>query len=92
MYKFGKYVSPFAVVFLTHYISANVYSNVCAQFTLSGFLQSLLLTGSPVCGTLLHVVQYTQNSYGVMLAGAGALILGLLTNFQKECQCESEEQ
>lgn len=69
-------VTPVLTIFLLHYVAANLYVKMCAELTLLGFIKSLVTTGSPVCNTLLSVVNITHNSYALLITG---LIGGLLT-------------
>jgi len=81
------YASPFAIVFMTHYFATNLYTSICASMSIKAFLRSLVVTGSPLCGTLLSIINYTHNSYGVIIAGFGTAIVHQLTNW---CKCKEE--
>ena len=88
MQKLGKafvYASPFGIVFLIHYISTNLYTSICASMSLTGFLRSIVVAGSPMCSTLLSIINYTQNSYGLIVAGLGTTVIHNLSNW---CKCE----
>jgi hypothetical protein len=63
---------PMVTSFVAHYVSANVYANMCVPFTIRGLIQSIALTGSPVCSTVLTVMNQTQNIYGGVVVGLGA--------------------
>ena len=79
------YTSPFAVVFITHYVATNLYTSICASLSLTGFLRSIVIAGSPMCSTLLSIINYTQNSYGLIVAGLGTTVIHNLSNW---CKCE----
>ena len=70
--------SPFTILFFTHYIVTNVYASVCADLSLQGFLSSLVFTGSPFCGVLLQIINYSSNNYAIVVTGIGVTILGRL--------------
>ena len=69
-------IVPILIIFVLHYVSANMYAKICADLGFLGFLTSFMTTGSPVCNALLTVINTTHNSYGLMIAG---LIGGLIT-------------
>jgi hypothetical protein len=67
---------PILSVFVIHYVATNLYAKICADLSLFGFLTSLMTTGSPVCNSLLTVMNTTNNSYSVLLTGlvSGAIV------------------
>ena len=58
---------PFFLYFLVHYLTANVYASVCAPLSLQGFLFSFLTTASPMCNGLLTIMNFTSDSYSVIV-------------------------
>ena len=72
-------LAPIFIVFVTHYVSSNVYASVCTPCTLVGFLQSLVVTGSPFCGVLMQIMQTTQSHYGILVVGVGTAMMHQLT-------------
>lgn len=75
---------PVITSFLAHFTSANLYATLCAQLTPWGVIQSLMITGSPLCSTILSVINYTQYVYGGFIIGIGAYLLKLLTSSYKQ--------
>jgi hypothetical protein len=73
MYSYVKttflFFLPFLTVFGIHYTATNAYAEFCAPRTFFGIFQSLLLTGSPVCGALLTIVNNSHNSFGIIVGG-----------------------
>ena len=62
-------------MFLAHYVATNIYASVCAPASFSGFIQSLLMTGSPVCNLALNVMHYTSDGYSIAVATAAFALL-----------------
>ena len=81
-------LAPFLSIFVLHQLVVNVYTVVCAPFSIMGILRSLAMTGSPVCNALLHLINYTQNTYGILVTGFATWLIGSLT---KQCKCEKSE-
>lgn len=69
--SFFLHAAPFIAVFTIHYVATNIYASLCAGLSIIGFLRSMMATGSPVCGVLLSIIQYTYSTYGVLIAGLG---------------------
>ena len=88
MHDFALIVVPVTSSFLTHFIASNIYSFVCTPLTLWGVLQSIIVTASPVCSTILSVMNYTQNMYGSLLLGMGAYLIKVLASRS----CEHSEK
>ena len=65
-------------VYLTHYVATNLYAHVCANFSFVGFVTSFMTTGSPICKSLLTIINTTHNSYAVLIAGLVAGLLGFI--------------
>lgn len=74
-----RYSLPFFTVFIAHYISTNLYASLCAHLSLFGFLRSLVVSGSPVCGALLHIMNYSHIGYGAIVVGFGTAMLHQMT-------------
>ena len=79
MFKHFVPILPFFVIFFGHYISANLYATMCAPLSLEGFLLSFVGTGSPVCNTMLSIVNYTSNTYNLILSGFVIYLAGYLS-------------
>lgn len=77
--KIITFLFPILSVYLTHYVATNLYAHICANLSLFGFVSSLLTTGSPVCNSLLTIINTTHNSYAVLITGLVVGFLGLLT-------------
>jgi hypothetical protein len=77
--KVAVVLLPILSVYLTHYVSTNLYAHVCANLSIIGFVTSFMTTGSPVCNSLLTIINTTHNSYAVLITGLVAGLLGLIT-------------
>jgi hypothetical protein len=74
------FIVPFVTSFSIHYFATHIYANVCVPLSPAGVIQSLLLTGGPVCSMILTVVNYTHNAYGAVILGMSGVIIQQLTN------------
>ena len=79
MFKHVLSFFPFLVIFFGHYISANLYAAMCAPLSFEGFLLSFVGTGSPVCNSLLSIVNYTSNTYNMILSGFIVYMAGAIS-------------
>lgn len=63
-----------------HVSSSLAYGYVCVPHGITDFLQSVVVTASPVCSTLLMIMQATQTNYATILTSSvTASLVGLLT-------------
>lgn len=69
-------VLPVITAYTTHYVSANLYTRICASDGIIGFLTSLMTTGSPVCNSLLTIINSTHNSYALILTNMVSILAG----------------
>jgi hypothetical protein len=76
--KVAVVLFPILSVYLTHYVATNLYAHICANLSAFGFVTSFFTTGSPVCNSLLTIINTTHNSYAVLITGLAAGFLGLL--------------
>ena len=84
MFRSLLFFLPIVAIFLTHYVSANLYAVICAPLSVNGLLMSVFTTSSPVCNGLLLTLNYTSSNYGLLMGGLVAMGIGALTNmFQK---------
>jgi hypothetical protein len=74
---------PFIVIFFGHYASANLYAAMCAPLSFKGFLLSFVGTGSPVCNSLLSIVNYTSNTYNLILSGFIVYMAGAMSTWTR---------
>ncbi len=74
---------PFVVIFFGHYVSANLYAAMCAPLSFEGFLISFVGTGSPVCNSLLSIVNYTSNTYNLILSGFIVYMAGMMSTWTR---------
>ena len=74
--KIALSLLPFFLFFLVHYVATNIYASVCTPLGFHGFLVSFLTTASPVCNSLLTVINYTSTSYTAVIS---TLITVLIT-------------
>ena len=74
--KQGLYFTGgFLLVFLMHYLSVHMYAQVCTPPGFTGVLQSILLTGSPMCKVFLEIINFTHTTYASILAGFLTMVL-----------------
>jgi hypothetical protein len=72
----GKVLLAVALNYGVHYASMAAHNSMCMPHTLQEVAQSLFLTASPACSTLLAVGQQTQNGYAAAVtAGAVTLVM-----------------
>ena len=79
-----KYILPFLpviVIFFGHYAATNAYAAICAPLSLQGLLLSMVTTSSPVCNSLLSIVNYTSNTYNLILTGCIVFLTGAITSW-----------
>jgi hypothetical protein len=55
------------LTYTSHYVAANLYTQLCVPPSLWGFLQGMVTTGSPVCTAALNYVSSSQASYSTIL-------------------------
>ena len=60
-----------------HVSSSLAYGYVCVPHSITDVLQSIVVTASPVCSTLLTIMQATQTNYATILTST--FTAGLLT-------------
>jgi hypothetical protein len=75
----GKVLMAVGVNYVVHYAVMTTHNWMCLPHTLKEIGQSLFLTASPACSTLLTVGQHTQNGYAVAATTAtvGLILSGL---------------
>lgn len=63
-----------------HISSSLAYGYVCVPHGITDFLQSVVVTASPVCSTFLTIMQATQSNYATILTSTlTSSFVGLLT-------------
>ena len=66
-----------ALVYGVHYVSTQLYGNVCVPAGFHGVLSGIFTTASPWCHLILNTMQMTETSYGTMVVtGVTRLIVG----------------
>ena len=66
-----------ALVYGVHYLSTQLYGNVCVPAGFHGVLSGIFTTASPWCHLILNTMQMTETSYGTMVVtGVTRLIVG----------------
>ena len=66
-----------ALVYGVHYVSTQLYGNVCVPSGFHGVLSGIFTTASPWCHLILNTMQMTETSYGTMVVtGVTRLIVG----------------
>jgi len=62
-----KIAGSVLLTYTTHYVAANLYTQLCVPGSLWGFFQGMVTTGSPVCTATLTYVASSQASYSTIL-------------------------
>ena len=70
----GKVVLAVVLNYGTHYASMALHNSMCMPHSVQEVAQSLFLTASPACATLLTIGQQTQNGYAAAVT-TGVVIL-----------------
>lgn len=78
-----SFLLPYLGFHAAHFLSANVYAYVCANPSVYGYVMSLISTGSPMCASLLNVMQYTSHGVTAVLFASAASFLTLLGSCTK---------
>jgi hypothetical protein len=84
-----------ALVYGVHYVSTQLYGNVCVPAGFHGVLSGIFTTASPWCHLILNTMQMTETSYGTMVVtGVTRLIVGSVMGpaGQKAKQEKDEEK
>jgi hypothetical protein len=72
----GKVFLAVVLNYGVHYTSMAIHNWMCMPHTVQEVAQSLFLTASPACSTLLAVGQHTQNGYAAAVTtGAVTLVM-----------------
>ena len=73
MEALAKVALAVALNYGAHYASMALHNSMCIPHSLQEVAQSMFLTASPACSTLLTIGQQTQNGY------AAAVTTGVVT-------------
>ena len=74
-----KIAGSVLLTYTTHYVAANLYTNLCVPTGVWGFIQGMVTTGSPVCSATLNYVSSSQSSYSTILTvTASRLIMDMI--------------
>jgi len=75
----GKVILAIVLNYGVHYASMAAHNSMCMPHTVQEVAQSLFLTASPACSTLLTIAQHTQNGYAAAVTtGAVTLVTDAL--------------
>ena len=66
-----------AINYGTNIVTSIAYNKLCVPQDIWGLAQSIVATASPVCTTLLNIMQFTQNNFAVVMSTS--LITGIKT-------------
>jgi hypothetical protein len=73
------------IAYSSHFGVTKIYNTFCIPDGFYGFLEGLLTSGSPFCGSLLHIMTYTQVTYSTLLVtGLARLLVDLTDTMQFE--------
>lgn len=82
-----------ALVYGVHYLSTQIYGNVCVPAGFHGILSGIFTTASPWCHLILNTMQMTETSYGTMVVtGVTRLIVGSVMNPTKQKAKEEKDE
>jgi len=83
-----------ALVYGVHFLSTQIYSNVCVAGGIHGFLSGIFTTASPWCHLILNTMQMTESSYGTMVVtGVTRLIVGsVMSHTNQKPKTEKDEE
>jgi hypothetical protein len=70
-----------AINYGSHLASSLAYSKICVPQGIWDLAKSLATTASPVCSTILNIMQITQNNYAIVMTTT--VVTGLTTFFNK---------
>jgi len=80
-YSTIKYLSvPFFILIL-HWLLLRVYSSYCAPQSIYGLITSFVTVGSPICVTLMTIIEKTSTFYISSWVVITMLCLGLITGY-----------
>jgi len=78
-----KYFSlPFLILFI-HWISIYIYYKFCIPSDIFSILTSMIYSCSPICSTLIAIVEKTSSLYISTWTLLGVFILTLFNDFSK---------
>jgi hypothetical protein len=76
MEAISKVILAIVLNYGVHYASMAAHNSMCMPHTMQEVAQSLFLTASPACSTLLAIGQHTQNGYAAAVTtGAVNLVM-----------------
>lgn len=81
IYKTIKYLSVPFLILILHWVLVRVYSIYCAPESLYGLIASFVSVGSPICVTLMTIIEKTSTFYISSWVVITMLCLGLITGF-----------
>jgi hypothetical protein len=81
VYKTIKYLSVPFLILILHWILVRFYSSYCAPDSFYGLITSFVSVGSPICVTLMTIIEKTSTFYISSWVVITMLCLGLITGF-----------
>ena len=76
-----KYLSVPFLILILHWVLVRVYSSYCAPQSIYGLMTSFVTVGSPICVTLMTIIEKTSTLYISSWLVITMLCLGLITGF-----------
>jgi hypothetical protein len=68
------------IAYTSHFSITQLYTTFCIPLGFYGYIQGILTMGSPICGSLLSIMTYTQSTYGTLvITGISSLLLDIIT-------------
>lgn len=83
IYKTIKYLSVPFLILILHWVLLRVYSNYCAPQSIYGLITSFVTVGSPICVTLMTIIEKTSTFYISSWVVITMLCLGLITGLSE---------
>jgi hypothetical protein len=75
-----KYLSVPFIILILHWVLVRFYSNYCAPESLYGLMTSFVSVGSPICVTLMTIIEKTSSFYISSWVIITMLCLGVITS------------
>jgi hypothetical protein len=76
-----KYLSVPFLTLILHWVLLRVYSSYCAPQSIYGLITSFVTVGSPICVTLMTIIEKTSTLYISSWLVITMLCLGLITGY-----------
>jgi len=69
VYSYVAYIIPFLMIYALYIGSMHPYTNLCTNFSIIEFMNSLFLIGSSICSMILQIVTSTNTAFIAIISG-----------------------